>query len=510
MDVLTEEQTKIRDAISDISRDLQKDVRKVILIKSGAGVGKTRVLKEAAQACKIGVRILYLAYNVSAKKDAEDRMSTNANVQFTDARTIHSMAFKYSITNMNMLFEAAEWMFEKAVKKYVEDNGKFRLSHRQIMETLANYCHSEDDTIEDHHISVDAKPRFRPLVYEMAKEIWLKMCNREFVMSHDHYMKYAQLHDRSMATIYDICMVDEGQDMIPCTKAYICAQTFPCLVVVGDPMQQINAFNGAISSLDRFHEPDVFNLSKTFRFSQHWAKFVNYVMDMLEVDYVPLDGNPDRETKIVDSIQSFQPYVVLCRTNMQIIRELQRISMTNLKARYNDNIQVTHYRINEAQKKVIKELRSFVKIQKEDPWGQRLNVMMRSAAARKDMLKQSMIDFVLQNPDAERILNVIETGVADEDVEVDVDFRTVHNAKGTTLPYVRLAGDLDVRFCSYFMAKMGEQIPAERPAYDECCVLYVALTRVSEAIELTDVFKLLYNHFLATLGGQACKRQKIN
>ena len=353
---LTDEQLAIVDAAR---------ARKNIVVQAGAGTGKTTTMGFIAEVCaREGRRVYYTAYNKSIAEDVKASFSPCANSTATIS-TVHALCLRTmaGVAELQPLYakfrrlngedkdkvprnaEIVQLMRDQAPQRFYYRSLRNRkqfgsraeysyFTPRRLvgfaLETVHNYCNSDDDEIMEHHVAIPrpldvfaasatfdedvaAQQAFVRLMVRTADTLWVMICDpySNVKFDHDHYLKVVSNHYCDPFAVlgmpYDTCiMFDEAQDARPAMTRIIrrvMAQPFTqyTVVVVGDSSQAIyGSFTGAVDALPVFE--DVLDncylgtLTYTRRFGAALERFPNDVLDTLEAP-IRLRGSADVQSR---------------------------------------------------------------------------------------------------------------------------------------------------------------------------------------------------------------------
>ncbi len=257
-----------------------------IRINAVAGSGKTTTVIHYAATRPPNSRILYLAFNRSVKNEAQKRFA-KLHLKNVRVETAHSLAYNYIARGSNYNITTAGYNSYDIARLLSlsgngEKHGEFILA-THVLKFLTCFCNSSASRVQDvdYRKAVSDKQAllFVNNFYhqiEKATRILLGMMHRgEIDITHDFYLKMFQLSAPTLN--YDFIMFDEGQDASPAMLSVFLNQQSQ-KIIVGDANQQIYGWRHAINSLEAVDFP-AFDLSATFRFSQHIADLAMKILD---------------------------------------------------------------------------------------------------------------------------------------------------------------------------------------------------------------------------------------
>lgn len=300
-------------------------------LRAVAGSGKTTTLRLMAEAAK-DRRILYVAFNRSVKEEAQGRFPPNTTV-----RTLHGLAYEATIAKNPLLrakFQAGAGRVRWDVVARTLRIGDARMA-MAIRETLERFLRSGEDSPRLDHLPPGyAKARERELgegwkeeartILEGVGELWRRMADPldPFPLSHDGYVRlWLEAYGGTPPLPYDTVLVDEAQDLNP-SLAQLLAQGEYQRVYVGDPLQEIYGWRGAVNAMASLPLPEK-TLSWSFRFGEELAQTVRNVVKLATGEDLPLKGKAPWETE-VSKAPPTPPFTVLARTNGGLLSALLR------------------------------------------------------------------------------------------------------------------------------------------------------------------------------------------
>lgn len=258
----------------------------VMLIKAGAGTGKTTTLRGMAQR-NPQTKMLYLAFNRAVKEEAVSKFGNNVRPM-----TAHGMAFakigkEYANTPDKLAsgdlkpFHVAP-IIKPTLSKIPAAMGN--LYGGRVIEAVKAFMVSADAELSEQHLSVSGAPaekkHFMPeRILRDAKLVWEAMgdLKNPLPMMHDGYLKLFQLSGPKLW--YDAILLDEAQDTNPVTQALVEAQGHARRIYVGDEHQAIYSFRGARNAMSQVQADAEFMLTGSFRFGSAVADLANELLE---------------------------------------------------------------------------------------------------------------------------------------------------------------------------------------------------------------------------------------
>lgn len=299
-----------------------------------AGSGKTFFCKESARLLQhtSDPKVLYIVFNKSNELEAKRTFTSNVT-----PITFNAFAFGFASPEiqekLSFSKEPPSFLAKRLNLKpgsFVNRNGRYvALSQtymgRLLQKSLENYCISADLDISRKHIELppgcdnDKAEDIRDRLYPHLVHLWNEQidpnCNRGII--HEVYVKLFQL----MKPKIEGCTIlfDESQDLGPVVLDIMRDQPVP-KIWVGDPFQSIYRWRGAINALDQIDLPE-YHLSQSFRFGQNVGDLATSTLRLLKNE-VPVRGLATRDTIVDFDGGGAAPDVYLCRTNAGAINVL--------------------------------------------------------------------------------------------------------------------------------------------------------------------------------------------
>lgn len=299
---LTSEQQAIVDYVKQPATE-----DRLVLVSSCAGSGKTTLLVSIANTIKHR-RGLYICYNKSIALEAATKFPVS-----TACSTTHSLAY------------------QATVKPYGLRLGNF--SYRSIKERIRyeNKCALVDDIREfclSKYISYDEFAKETGIPKDSAKlanKYLSLMQSGSIECTHEFYLKYFHILLSTGDVVFDpfdFIMIDEAGDLNEVTLEIFKLLPSKLKIAVGDPHQNIYAFNHTVNCFELLEdEGKLFYMSTSFRVNKYIAarieKFVQKTLD-------PRMAFKGVETDDVITTQGF-----LSRTNAALIRKMIELNASN-------------------------------------------------------------------------------------------------------------------------------------------------------------------------------------
>lgn len=294
-------------------------------INAFAGTGKTSALQLLSTAT--GSKGQYIAFNRNIVGDAKAKFADTV-----DCSTSHSLAFRAApsgykadigkMTNKcsaKLLVEAFELKRRRFGDKYpVNADSQGYL----YIETIRRYAQSADDEIGPQHVPTIGALRVAPnevlaevteFALDGARKVWGRMLSERdpLPLGHDGYLKLWGLSRPIIAA--DYIMLDEAQDTNPVVLDVLQRQRAQ-LVYVGDKYQQIYEWRGAVNAMETIQTDASTYLTTSFRFGDAVADLATKILVRLG-EKRPVRGNPAIRSRIGNGT----PDAILARTNATTI-----------------------------------------------------------------------------------------------------------------------------------------------------------------------------------------------
>ena len=452
-----------------------------LVVKSGAGSGKTSVLKGFARA-NPDKRMLYICCNKPIQLEAEASFPKNVH-----CRTGHAIAYarrgkalKHKLTgNLRMT----------DVKQYLQIN-KWELVSDTIR-VFNNFLVSADTEIT-HKNAIGLKTtttkqkQWASMAVQNAKKMWQASIdpNNRFPCVHDVYMKLYCLGQPELHTWFSVILLDEAQDSNPVLSDFVARQQ--CRkIIVGDDHQQLYRFRGADNAMQKFidhYHADVAKITQSFRFGPKIAevasRILRYKSEQVGSEDFPITGNGS----INDTIHHNLPAKLAKEQHTKLHRTVTgtlKTAFDNQDRKVfwiggldNYNVQevldVYHLSINARdkvkRKKLLTEFDSYY--------------LYESVAKDSGDIEMRRIVQLIEQQGGKlpRGIELLRRNECKVEEKADIIIGTAHRSKGLEWDTVRLAGD--------FPDLMDPELDlTSEELADELNLLYVACTRAIENLE---------------------------
>lgn len=441
---------------------------KVLAIDAFAGATKSTTLKMYA-ARRPNKRFIYVAYNRSIKLEAEKKFPKNVRCV-----TSHGLAFPtYGVKYQKKLGNPKAYHIAQALDI---DN----ISAGKILETINHFLSTPDEVIgEEHALQIEPKANASTIghLIDYSRTAWDMMQEPDgLMMSHDGYLKLYQLSNPVISC--DTILYDEFQDVNPCTWDFIKRQRAN-KVLVGDRNQAIYGFRGSVNALATVQAEERMFLTKSFRFGDGIANLASEILH----DWVGCEQRIQGmgKYKTVFQVDRNKPHAIISRTNGGLFAEaVALVSGTapfgfcgGIEGYRMDMVLDTYYmwssRRGQVRDAFINSFQSFTE-------------MKAYGDALDDKEIKSLVKVVEEHQhDIPRLIDEIKRRAVPQLVGKEIALSTTHKAKGLEFQSVILTNDftpLEVK-----KDEKGREVP---PTDEEIHILYVALTRAIECIQLPE------------------------
>lgn len=374
----------------------------ILAIKSVAGSGKTTTLIKLANVHK-NKKILYLAFNKSLIDEIKKKAPANLY-----PRTFDSLLYNTMDPKPDNIIDVKPHTISKLVPWLANKPWKMKEKYAYGFDNFCNQIRY--DTIEEYALRRYGKPE------KILHGLWEDAVNRKFY-SFGTIRKMCQVGRLCRGTIdntYDMIFIDESQDFDPLMLSILLRDTTIPKIFVGDPMQAIYQWRGAINAFTKLPpHTKIIEFYTTFRIgepacSEIRSKFENCWM---------IPGNSN-DTKIFMDGTPDTKYTYLFRSWRGLFET----------ARYTQNIWINNF---ENQSILMKQLSEKLK---------KFNLSEDEKAKFSDDLPQFLLS--LKHGELERMIEDIERNIVPKE-ECNCEMYTIHSYKGLESPIVKIHGDVD-------------------------------------------------------------------
>lgn len=462
-----------------------------IRVNSVAGSAKSTTLYYYAKA-RPHKRILYLVYNSSAKKEAEETFGKLKNVVI---KTTHGLAYGYcgkdyikkgkfkntTITDIMDILRLSKSRNEEVESAIKISNifKKFLLSESHDMYSFANKEFRED--------------RDRYDLCKMAVRVFEEHRNlkNKIPVPHDFYLKMFHLEKRDLTKDYDIILLDEAQDSTMLIYDVIKNSNVPSVVMVGDSKQMLYAWRDCVDVLKIFEEGFMYELNTSFRVSNNIAYFSNLILNVLGKEDVNMKGFNDKN-KMINHIDKSNPYTILFRNNASIIQhcfenvdEDRKVCFIGGYDNYKFNILLEAYEFLETGRTRNKDFQNFKNYTE-----------MVEFAKKTDNVEIIIIDKLIELY-GDRIpakVKYVKENSTDNQNKAHIVISTGHRSKGSTIKRPLIIGEDFAKLTDLYDKILFGKLNKENleSIINELYLIYVVLTRGAREIEINEDMKKFF------------------
>lgn len=461
-------------------KDIILSTESRVVVSALAGASKSTTLyyyaKERPQQ-----RFLYVVYNKSQQLEAEHTFGKLKNVEI---KTVHGLAYKYVGK-----FYQSKLTFNYGVVDIIKDlrldwNSDKQLAS-QIKEYMASYMLSSVETFQELGIYENMESHIRAKVITLCEKLWTmkKEYKSNVKVEHDFYLKLFQLGKIDMSVNYDGILLDECQDGNLLVLSLILESKVENIVMVGDMYQSLYRWRKSTNIMSLLEGATEYKLTTSFRISQNIAEVSNMLIQDMVGDSVGMTGFNTKQS-IVTTVDRSKQHAILCRTNAMILGEV--IENANKKIFYNggfkgynfNNVKDAYYfsRGKSTNNPLFVKFKSYI--------------AMVDYAEEVTDLEILSLDRIIKRygSDIPSIVDNLEKNVVADAKDCDIWISTIHKSKGSTIKM-----PLIISNDHYDLVKLDEdklKDTAKDMLFENCCLIYVAITRAFGQIELSEKLKI--------------------
>lgn len=451
---------------------------KHIIVQAYAGAGKTSTMLDYVK-FHPNERILFLVYNKEMSLDFSKRLKGIRHN--CEVKTIHSLAYGWfrknfvtrQLRNINIID--------------IEKILNIDLSYPQLSKIkfyLDMYLTSDLDDVKD--LKVINQEDFSLLYY--VKKVWLYLVNSSDFIPHNVYLKLFQL--AKIKLNYETIIQDETNDINKCMLSILTNNLDKKIIAVGDSYQMINAFNfncDGLAILRDEYNFKQYNLTNSFRVSEKIANMSSRYLTYMYKDSLKFKGLGSTNMKKLDILNASKDNQIhlLCRTRLGGLKQVADILDK-------DDGKKIYY---------VGGLDGFGLKEVERILSYRGKVYIGGKIFHINQLRQMLKEGV-DDPEISRICSIYTFGEKNSDLidlikktevkdrkDADIIVLTSHSSKGLTLKNGILGNDFpSVEQIRKEMYKPNLHEYVKRVINSECNLLYVALTRFTDNIDIGQTF----------------------
>jgi DNA helicase-2/ATP-dependent DNA helicase PcrA len=480
--------SKFQLAIFQWAEDMVLKCYRHLVIRAGAGCGKTTVGVEFAARLPSSLTVAFIAYNVKIARTFAKKLPAHVH-----ASTCHSLGFGNACNALGLNRDNVDGRKVHNIVKAMTDRMPFEdaelvdqslssivqlvsLSKNTLMEPTDENL---DYMVDRWNIEVNGD---RDLIFKTAREAYRESIEDLTTIDFDD-MIFLSATGRVPCRQFDVVVVDETQDLNKSMLEFACRSITPDghIIAVGDENQSIYGFRGAdadampniIARLDA----EVLPLSITYRVPKSGVALANTLVPELE-------AAPDAEEGIVETVSEYQFMrqaasgdLVLCRTNAPLVAPCFDLIRQGKKA------VILGRDIGKGLMVMVRKIQKRHKVRSlldtlealEDYRAAEVAKFMRAKRAMKAQILNDKIETILALSDGCNTVVDLERRIEKvfSDEEAGITFSTVHKAKGGEADNVWI---LEPGLMPHPKASAGWEMDQEKN------IMYVAWTRHKKAL----------------------------
>ena len=299
-----------------------------LVIKAGAGSGKTTVGVEFAARLPEGLDVAFVAFNVKIARTFAAKLPPHVH-----SSTLHSLGLgnvKNALGNVKVEGRKVWYIIKDLVDQMDWDRAEVVDQSISSIQKLVSLCKANLMEPTDENLDYIAD-RWnvetngdREVIFETARETYRRSVEDTATIDFDD-MIHLCATGRVPCKQFDVLVIDETQDLNKANLEFVVKSVKPGghIVAVGDENQSIYGFRGADTDampniIERL-DAKVLPLSITYRCPKSHVELANTLVPELE-------AAPNAEDGILDSISEYQFLdmvkpgdLVLCRTNAPLV-----------------------------------------------------------------------------------------------------------------------------------------------------------------------------------------------
>ena len=320
-----------------------------------AGTGKTSTLQMMSNAMPER-RGMYLAFNKAIANEAQSKFHRNVN-----CRTFHSLAYrsvprgvtdKLRLPRLSPSFLAQEYRLTPITLRRLMGGRyeKYTLMPSRLASLVANavshFCSTNSQYPAPRHLQApswlhaDDIEALQKHLYPAVERRWLESINpnHQAGIGHDIYLKYWAMSDPIIATDYVLFSQPQDSDLLMFGIKKKKKNTQ--VIYVGDAHQQIYQWRGAVNAMQQLPLAES-RINTLQSIGDEIAQVANHLLTALK-EKVPLLGNPNVNSKVVNKPHTKMRDAILCRTNARAMELLLAGLVNGEKV----SLQADHVKLN--------------------------------------------------------------------------------------------------------------------------------------------------------------------
>ena len=446
--------------------------------------GKTFTMLNYVKA-KPNEKILFLVYNKEMSLDFSRKIKEDKSITNVHVSTIHSIAYRWYIKKYGKRsFKNISVVDIKQIINKKLDYGDLSLIKFYYNMFLA----SDVSTVYDLNPVKDSDVR----LFKYVDDVF-NFYKHNNTIQHNVYLKLFQLSGGKIDG-YDTILADECNDHNMCMLSILKNNMDKKIIMVGDPLQNLNAFNYTVDGLTYMIDNCGFKkytLSMSFRISDNIAEIASKFLSYMYDTKIRFYGCKDTIIKKIDlnkaNKDTFQVHL-LCRNKLGGLNEILELFQKNKNKKiyyvgglegfglneienllnYNGNIYLGGKKFH------ISELRKLKKDAIE-------NDSMIDTEISKAI---SLYDFGMKHKEELILLRYNEVTKRED---ADIIVQTAHSSKGGTFKNVYLAKDFNpIEDIKKELSIFKDNEYMYNVLKSEINLLYVAMTRPTDTLYLNE------------------------
>lgn len=425
-------------------------------------------------------KILFLVYNREMMLDFKNRLK---GVKHNcDVKTTHSLAYNW-------------YLSQKLPKKELKNTNIIEI--KNILKTdLEYYELSSIKFYFEMFLTSDKETPYElePLTNE--DKVYFKYVDKLFKyytskysgsMPHNVYLKMFQL--AKVGLNYETIINDEINDINPCMLNILEHNLDKKIIAVGDSYQMINAFNfncDGLKILENEYNFKRYGLTKSFRVSEEVSKLASKYLTYMYDDNIKFNGlNTTKLGRInlYDASKENQVHL-LCRTRLGGLKQVLDILDWDKDKKIYYVGGLEGFGIKEIER--ILSYNGNVYLGGERYHVNKLRVWLKEGVNDAEIQKIcSIYNFIEKRADA---IDLLKNSEVKDKKQADIILLTSHSSKGLTLKNVVLGRDFPTVESIKNSRSLTQHEYKQRMANAEGNLLYVALTRATDIVDIGKSF----------------------
>ncbi|MDR3176947.1 MAG: AAA family ATPase [Desulfovibrio sp.] len=474
MEQLTDEQKQIVETEHDI-----------LTVTAYAGTGKTSALRAFAKA-RLEEKMLYLVFNRGMSQAAKKAFADCPNVEIA---TFHALAWRHRPCEIK---SSVGYVPPQALRDHLrkfdmpDDFRAVGLLHNVLTAFMMSADAVAGQTVEKLPLRRRKELSDNGLdpgkLSQIAEKLWENLLDNPEHVPHNAYLKLYQLNPVQLSCNW--ILVDEAQDISDC-MIDILVKADKKMVLVGDPYQQIYAWNGAVNALEKVGRMGAsgYYLTKSFRCTAQVASLANKYLQTLSA--------PKRYTGTQKPLDAKGKPAILARTNMglfdflaQCMSEKKAIYFNGGFDNYDFNALIDIYHLKANKKSKIKN--HFLRHMKD--YAEFTQYIMMTDDVRY-RAKMSIVE--KYDDEIPMLYAKLVRSKRNDPRAADLIVSTGHKAKGMEFSMVHIHNDfINLREKMLRATRHAQKGPPVCLSAEEVHLLYMAITRSRGEVAYPEDFNI--------------------